>query len=255
MEIINKLDGNNINKIFRFIDLPKLLDLIISAEYYFARLDTFNDKSEAISKQQLIKHLYPNMWKTEPEKKELELKTRQKRYFATCWFSRDRESFAMWNLYSDKTSVAIVYKHTDFLKLWTEENLSLNINNDFISRLYIGKIEYKDYLDGKSIFKKKKEVIGFFKDKSYLEENEIRVLFKCKGSIKSQKGIIKKLEKACGLGLRVKLINFKKIPFSILFHPQMREVQKENIKKLINKFKYNNISFEDSELSRLLNFK
>lgn len=256
MEIVNKLKNiEDIQYIHRFIDFPKLLDLIISGEFYFARLDQFNDKSEAISKQQLIKHLYPRMWTSEPEKKELKLKTRQRRYFATCWFSRDRESFSMWNLYSNPTSVSIKYDIKDFMKLWTEKNIELSINIDFINRLYIGKIEYKNYLDRKAIFDKKRDVTGLYKDKSYKDENEIRVLFKCKGNITNENGNKLLLSKVCASGLRLKLKNFKKVPFSLVFHPQMKEVHKDNIKKMIKKFGYSNISFSDSELTKLLKFK
>lgn len=255
MEVKNNLqDIEGFRYVVRFINFPKLLDFIVSGSFYFARLDSFNDKSEAISKQQLIKHLYPKQWSSEPEKKELDLITRQKRYFATCWFGSNRESFAMWNLYSDSSSVAFKYDFDVFNSLWNEDNIELNISKNWINRLYVDKISYIDYLDGQEIFKKKKNIMGLVKDKSYVDEKEVRVLFKCNGMIHKGKLYERKISDADIKAIKVSLTNFKKIPLTILFHPEMKETHKKNIRLLIAKYGYKNIKCKNSELTKLLNF-
>lgn len=253
MEISNKLiNRSKYDYLIRFISLSKLLDLLINQAFSFTRLDFFKDKSEAISNQQLIKHLYPKLWNSENTKKELELKIRQQRYFASCWFGSDRESFSMWNLYSDSSSVALRYKVDDYKLLWEKDNMIFNIEEDWINRVYISEIDYKNYLS-KEVFKDKKEVIGLYKDESYKSEQEVRVLIKCKGSINKRN---KKYFKDLNLEkIIIKPKNIKEIPFTVLFHPEMHDIHKLNIKKLVEKYEFENIRCSDSELTKLLNFK
>ncbi|MBS1495085.1 MAG: DUF2971 domain-containing protein [Bacteroidetes bacterium] len=246
----NLLDVKEFPYVVRFLNLPKLLDLLISEKLYFSRLDSFKDKSEAISHQQLIKLLYPKIFFVSP-KKEMDLEKRQRSYFATCWFGSKRESFAMWNLYSDSSSVAIKYKLRNFNKLWELNNIEFDCDSDWINRIFIDKMIYKDYLNEKEITKDTRHgIMGLYKDQSYSDEKEVRVLIKCKGRITQGKQKLTWEEQNVN-AIKLALVNLKDVPFEILFHPEMKETHKRNIEDLVKKYNFQNVECKDSELSKL----
>jgi hypothetical protein len=66
----------------------------------------------------------------------------QKTQFASCWFLDDRESFAMWKIYSKKEGIALKFNAKQFAEtvVASAENYS---NTDF-KILYYGKVDYKN---------------------------------------------------------------------------------------------------------------
>lgn len=253
MEIKNKLTIDQNSSILRYMDLPKLLDFLRTGSFHFTRLDNFIDKSEAISQRQLAKYLKYIIEVPDSNKMELDLDTRQKRYFALCWFSANRESFGMWNSYSNTSSVALKISFGNFNSLWIEKNLKFSPSSNWIDSIHINKISYKDYLSelGVEGFKDEVKIMGFQKDESFSHEKEIRVLIKCKGKIKIVNKI-KYLKNNPILYFRVIPKNIKSISLQIIFHPMMEEWQKVNIKDLVKTYGYEKIQCIDSEVSKLL---
>lgn len=254
MEIINSLNKIEFPVLLKYVNLSKLIDLLISGSFYFTRLDHFEDKSEAISQRQLAKSFEHNIKFTRSFINELSLESRQRLYFASCWFGAKRESVGMWNLYSDSNSVALRFKIKDFNFLWQNNFIKVKPSREKIDKIYINKIEYKDYFDINDAlsFKDENKILGFHKDKSFEHEKEVRVLIK----MFSQKRIGNsriEIENNNVEYYKIKNTKIKTIPFEIIFHPKMSFWQKENIKKLIKKYGYSKIECMDSELMKLLN--
>lgn len=255
MKIHNKLTNTTgYPNLLRFMDLTKLLDFLITGTFHFTRLDQFEDKSEGISRQQLAKFFEHDISITAERKRELPLIDRQKRYFATCWFSGIRESVGMWNLYSNSSSIALKIPITTFTSIWKEANLNFSTAEKWIDHIYINQIFYKDYFSALDVdnFKEETKIIGFQKDDCFEHEKEVRVLIKVKGQVEGKKE--KLLYKEAPLPfIKIKIANIKSLKLQILFHPLMANWQKENIKNLISEYGYKNITCIDSEVTKLLN--
>ncbi len=255
MTIYNKLTNKkDYPNLMRFMDLTKLLDFLISGTFHFTRLDQFEDKSEGISRQQLAKFFEHDISITAERKKELTLVDRQKRYFATCWFSGIRESVGMWNLYSNSSSIALKIPINTFLSIWKDANLNFSTAEKWVDRIYINQIFYKDYFNAQDVdkFKEETKIIGFQKDDCYEHEKEVRILIKVKGKVDGKKGAILYKETPLPF-IKIKVLNIKAIKMQILFHPLMANWQKENIRNLISEYGYKNITCIDSEVTKLLN--
>lgn len=118
-----RLDKDQV--IWRYIDLHKFIDLITNNRLTFSRLDQFNDPNEGVSynliaqryqiqkskitNETLIRLLPDHEIKRMDTKKLLEQKFLQRRQcqYVNCWIKSNRESIAMWNLYSNKDSIAL----------------------------------------------------------------------------------------------------------------------------------------------------
>ena len=145
----------------RYLDLYKLFDLLHSQQLYFARFDQFEDGLEGITgkviglkvftqDQPLTKeNINPGFDKETQEsniagdqrrRKEYSesIESSQKSQYGCCWFMGDRESLAMWKLYSMKEGVAIKFKARQLTDTIIASAQSLT-NTDF-SILYYGPV-------------------------------------------------------------------------------------------------------------------
>jgi hypothetical protein len=118
-----RLDKDQI--LWRYIDLHKLIDLLSNRRITFTRLDNFNDPNEGVSynliaqryevqkskitNETLIRLLPDHEIKRIDTKKLIEEKiiSRRQCQYVNCWIKSNRESIAMWNLYSNKDSIAL----------------------------------------------------------------------------------------------------------------------------------------------------
>lgn len=234
--------------LFRFFSLPKFIDLIITRSFHFSRLDKFTDKSEGISQRQLAKY-FKHKIKFKSKRIELNLEKRQKLYYACCWYSAERESIAMWDLYSDPSSIGLRLSYNNFIKLFCPDKLIFKPTKKLINYYYINKISYKNYLNIKDVedFKDETKVIGFQKDKSFEHEKEVRVLLKCRNGVyeKNDFNSISDYE-----FFKVKPLHFQEIPFRVIFNPKMKASEKSNIKKLLKMYDLTNFKCKSSELTR-----
>ncbi|MBP6303506.1 MAG: DUF2971 domain-containing protein [Bacteroidia bacterium] len=180
---------------WKYLDLYKLFDLLNSQQLYFARLDQYEDGLEGITGkgiglkaisqgQALTMENISTAFDKETQdrliagdqrnRKEYSdsIEASQKSQYACCWFVGDRESLAMWKLYSKKEGVAIKFKARQLTDTIIASAKSLT-NTDF-SILYYGPVEYKNIwpFDPHETFNGKFN--GLKKDKSYIHENEFR---------------------------------------------------------------------------------
>lgn len=244
--------SQNFPSLVKFLDLNKFLDFLVNANFHFTRLDHFEDKMEGISQSQLSKYLQYKLKLPKPTRLELKLSVRQKRYFASCWFSGQRESISMWNLYSNSSSIALKIDFEKFKQILDSPNITIQPNMDWINSIHVDKIHYKNYLNKKSVenFNDEGEILGFHKDECYSHEQEVRILIKSKNKYEVENKSYQP-DKIHFYKFKpmVKLIK-NEVPMKVIFHPHMNHWQKENIKKLINGYRFKNITTQDSELTK-----
>lgn len=265
-EFINDTSIEENKYLWRYIDIHKFLSFITTKSIYLTRLDKFEDKREGITlnhlfykslKRKLDNHpslskissfvTVDNMGPT-MNKIEDDLKIIQRFNFASCWVLCDgnRESVAMWNLYSKPNSIALRIRYSEFKKLFETEKLK---DYGLIESVVCGPVQYFDFLhDSKILELLSKESIDpiFLKDISFEHEKEFRIVIKEKPReippINYKEGISrKKIEKLHNSmynysGKDINLKNFMKYPFEIVFHPKSEDWAKENIKAVVHKF-------------------
>jgi hypothetical protein len=193
-------DSHSVNKLqdmflWKFLDLFKLLDIISSRELYFTRFDNFEDGLEGLTGKAIglmaftqgIPLTMENVNKSpdietqrkivkedQHKRKELDeiINGSQKTQFASCWFLGDRESLAMWKIYSKKEGVALKFR----AKQLTETiiaSASSYTNSDF-KKFYYGKVDYKNIWPFDPHEDYPGKFNGLKKDRSYIHENEYR---------------------------------------------------------------------------------
>jgi len=190
------LDELNDQFLWRYVGLHKLIDIIINKHLHFTRLDHFEDGLEGItgegtqlkffSQGEQLTHDNINSFDEQTQAKLIEqnkndrqnyddsLARSQQAQFANCWFLGNKESIAMWKLYSQKDGVAIKFKArqlTDTI-IAAAKNYT---NTDFGILLY-GPVEYKNIWPFDLYETFNSEFNALKKDKSYIHENEFRFI-------------------------------------------------------------------------------
>ncbi len=241
-----KLTENNY--LWGYFDFHKFLSLVIEESIFFSRMDKMEDVNEGISLNQLllkygadVERMKAKSNKENSKRTEMPLETRQKKYFISCWLIHHRESVAMWNAYSNENGIALKFKASDLITTISENTINTN-QNEKMKTLYHGRIAYKDFFnpDDRMNLKDEVPIIGFQKDLSFEHEKEYRFLIKQDTHSFKEDDIP---------FVKMKIQNFKKLKFDLIFHPKMEPWKKENIKNVIKALVSKNISIKDSELN------
>jgi hypothetical protein len=188
---------NNNIKIWRYLTLPKFLDLIQTNTLFFSRSDSLRreDKSEGAyltnkslqesekinlltNKEVVIPHPeHPGI--SVNQLNQLEQQTSEynerhlvKQNFINCWHMNSFENFAMWKIYSDFFGVCIQSTYQDLCNCF-EDNKWGFYNEK--SKIYIGEINYIDW--NEQIIPKNNMYWPYlYKKKEFEYENELRCL-------------------------------------------------------------------------------
>ena len=156
-------DPNTI--IWKYLDLSKFLDLLISEKLFMSRSDKFEDQYEGTFSEPTFEEIkklsidnpdFLNYYKTHREKVAI-----------SSWHINEYESFAMWQIFTQNSEGLAIQSTIGRL----QESLVLETN----FKQYIGEVNYIDY---------KKEHIPFddmffpflFKRKSFQYEGEVRLI-------------------------------------------------------------------------------
>ena len=108
-----KFEILNSNKLWRFINLQKFEDVIITKSIFYARLDMFKDKLEGISPFTSIKAILQDPEKTEEQKKEtyelykIRMENNRRVGYASCWHINENINFDMWDEYGESSHESI----------------------------------------------------------------------------------------------------------------------------------------------------
>jgi hypothetical protein len=156
-------DTNTI--VWKYLDLSKFLDLLISKKLFMSRSDKFEDQYEGTFSEptfEEIKKLSVN----NPEFLDF-YKSHREKVVVSSWHINEYESFAMWQIFTQNSEGIAIQSTIGRLQkaLQTEKEFNQ----------YIGEVNYIDY---------KKEYIPFddmffpflFKRKSFQYEREVRIL-------------------------------------------------------------------------------
>ena len=156
-------DPNTI--IWKYLDLSKFLDLLMSEKIFMSRSDKFEDQYEGTFSEPTFEEIkklsidnpdFLNYYKTHREKVAI-----------SSWHINEYESFAMWQIFTQNSEGLAIQSTIGRL----QESLVLETN----FKQYIGEVNYIDY---------KKEHIPFddmffpflFKRKSFQYEGEVRLI-------------------------------------------------------------------------------
>lgn len=249
--------SNNESYLWRYMNLHKLIDFISSSELHFSRLDTFPDAIEGVAMSTLKRRAYfegdnkdhynltenndisyEDIKKLHDAVDPIETETSQKKQFVNCWFKGERESIAMWDLYSNSDSIALKVCPKSLIKeieknasqLIKENGNRINIIGDSVKYLKLNPFE-------SSSIKKSNSYSGFNKDLAFKHENEYRFLIVALEEWTKDEDI---------QSFRMK-IDVKNIDASLVCHPLMDKWKKSNIQKLLDSYGIT-INVEDSNV-------
>ncbi|MFV7235881.1 MULTISPECIES: hypothetical protein [Flavobacterium] len=156
-------DSNTI--VWKYLDLSKFLDLLLSQKLFMSRSDKFEDQYEGtfseptfeeIKKLSIDNPEFLNYYKTHREKVAI-----------SSWHINEYESFAMWQIFTQNSEGLAIQSTIGRLQNALQPETNFN--------QYIGEVNYIDY---------KKEYIPFddmffpflFKRKSFQYEREVRII-------------------------------------------------------------------------------
>ncbi|HEY4617122.1 MAG TPA: hypothetical protein VIH09_02900 [Flavobacterium sp.] len=151
--------------VWKYLDLSKFLDLLMSRKLFMSRSDKFEDQYEGTFSEptfEEIKKLSIN----NPDFLQF-YKTHRERVAISSWHINEYESFAMWQIFTQNSEGLAIQSTIGRLQN------ALNPENNY--KQFIGEVNYIDY---------KKEYIPFddmffpflFKRKSFQYEREVRII-------------------------------------------------------------------------------
>jgi hypothetical protein len=159
------LPEDNDTIVWKYLDLSKFLDMLLSQQLFMSRSDKFEDQYEGTFSEptfEEIKKIAAN------NPKFLDYyKSHREKVVISSWHINEYESFAMWQIFTQKSEGLAIQSTLGRLQE------ALDFDKDYAQ--HIGEVNYIDY---------KKEYIPFdnaffpflFKRKSFQYEREIRII-------------------------------------------------------------------------------
>lgn len=165
--------------VWKYLDLSKFLDLLLSKKLFMSRSDKFEDQYEGTFSEPTFEEI-KKLAADNPEFLNY-YKTHREKVAISSWHINEYESFAMWQIFTKNNEGLAIQSTIGRLQK------AVRPENNFDQ--YIGEVNYIDY---------KKEYIPFddlffpflFKRKSFQYEREVRILTDTsKSDIKLNDGI------------------------------------------------------------------
>ncbi len=151
--------------VWKYLDLSKFVDLLLYQKLFMSRSDKFEDQYEGTFSEPT----YEEIKKLSIDNPDFidYYKTHRKNVVISSWHINEYESFAMWQIFTQKSEGLAIQS--------TLGRLQKALKPESIYEQYIGEVNYIDY---------KKEYIPFdnaffpflFKRKSFQYEREIRII-------------------------------------------------------------------------------
>lgn len=210
--------------IWKYMDLSKFLDILISGKMFMSRSDKFEDQYEGTFSEPTFEEIKKI---SENNPKFLDYyKTHRENVVISSWHTNEYESFAMWQIFTKNNEGLAIQSTIGQLK----EALARERNFE----QYIGEVNYIDY---------KKELIPFddaffpflFKRKSFQYENEIRVISDVTGS-----------NLTINDGLKIN-VDINKLIKKIYIHPKSENWYKRLVIEVVSKIGFD-FEIEKSDL-------
>jgi hypothetical protein len=151
--------------IWKYLDLSKFLDLLLSKKLFMSRSDKFEDQYEGTFSEPTFEEI-KKLSADNPDFLQY-YKTHREKVAISSWHINEYESFAMWQIFTQNSEGLAIQSTIGRLQK------ALNPENNY--KQYIGEVNYIDY---------KKEYIPFddlffpflFKRKSFQYEREVRII-------------------------------------------------------------------------------
>lgn len=215
-------DPNTI--IWKYLDLSKFLELLLSRRIFMSRSDKFEDQYEGTFSEPTFEEI-KKIAHNNPKFLEY-YKTHRENVVISSWHTNEYESFAMWQIFTKNNEGLAIQSTLGRLKE------ALQAERQF--EQYIGEVNYIDY---------KKEHIPFedtffpflFKRKSFQYEKEIRVLTDV-----SHKNL------TINDGLKIQ-VDINKLIEKIYIHPKSENWYKKLVIELVHKLGFH-FEVEKSDL-------
>ncbi|MFH6944514.1 hypothetical protein ACHRV5_14965 [Flavobacterium sp. FlaQc-52] len=160
-----KLPADPDTVVWKYLDLSKFLDILLSKKLFMSRSDKFEDQYEGTFSEPTFEEI-KKLAIDNPEFLSY-YKTHREKVAISSWHINEYESFAMWQIFTQNSEGLAIQSTIGRLQK------ALKPENNFDQ--YIGKVNYIDY---------KKEYIPFddsffpflFKRKSFQYEREVRII-------------------------------------------------------------------------------
>ena len=151
--------------VWKYLDLSKFLDLLLSRKLFMSRSDKFEDQYEGTFSEPTYEEI-KKLSEHNPEFLKY-YKSHREKVVVSSWHINEYESFAMWQIFTQNSEGLAIQSTIGRLQK------ALEVEANF--KQYIGEVNYIDY---------KKEYIPFddmffpflFKRKSFQYEREVRIL-------------------------------------------------------------------------------
>jgi hypothetical protein len=210
--------------VWKYLDLSKFLDLLLSKKLFMSRSDKFEDQYEGTFSEPTFEEIkklainnpeFLNYYKTHREKVAI-----------SSWHINEYESFAMWQIFTQNSEGLAIQSTIGRLQKALEPEKNL--------KQYIGQVNYIDY---------KKEYIPFddlffpflFKRKSFQYEREVRII-----SDTSDTAI------TINDGIKIN-VDISQLIDKIYIHPKSENWYKNLVIELVSKLGFD-IAIEKSDL-------
>jgi len=157
--------------VWKYLDLSKFLDLLMSRKLFMSRSDKFEDQYEGTFSEPTYEEI-KKLSIDNPDFLKF-YKTHREKVSISSWHINEYESFAMWQIFTQNSEGLAIQSTIGRLQN------ALSPENNY--KQYIGEVNYIDY---------KKEYIPFddmffpflFKRKSFQYEREVRIITDVAGS-------------------------------------------------------------------------
>lgn len=215
-------DPNTI--VWKYLDLSKFVDLLLNKKIFMSRSDKFEDQYEGTFSEPTFEEIR-KLSIDNPDFLDY-YKTHRKNVVISSWHINEYESFAMWQIFTQKSEGLAIQS--------TLGRLQQALEPEKTFEQYIGEVNYIDY---------KKEYIPFnnsffpflFKRKSFQYEREIRIITDA-----TEHNI------TIDNGLKIE-IDINQLVEKIYIHPKSENWYKNLIIELVKRLDYN-FEIEKSDL-------
>lgn len=210
--------------IWKYLDLSKFLDLLLSRKLFMSRSDKFEDQYEGTFSEPTFEEI-KKLSENNPEFLDY-YKSHREKVVVSSWHINEYESYAMWQIFTQNNEGLAIQSTIGRLQKALAPEKSYN--------QFVGEVNYIDY---------KKEYIPFdnmffpfmFKRKSFQYEREIRVISDLtENNIKINDGL--KID-----------VDIHQLIEKIYIHPKSENWYKKLVIELVSKLDYN-IEIEKSDL-------
>lgn len=219
-----KLPDDPETVVWKYLDLSKFLELLLSQQLFMSRSDKFEDQYEGTFSEPSFEEM-KKLSVDNPEFLDY-YKTHRENVVVSSWHINEYESYAMWQIFT-KTNEGLAIRSTVGR---LQESLKPELNFE----QHIGEVNYIDY---------KKEYIPFdddffpflFKRKSFQYEREVRIISN-----------LSKHKLHINDGLKVN-VDIRKLIDRVYIHPKSENWYKKLIIALLHKLDFDFI-IEKSDL-------